>query len=109
MCIDKNELDRQTAEAIANGTASPIKKRRGFAAISPERQREIASKGGKSVAPEKRSYSQDRSLARSAGSSGGRSVPGESRSFSRNRSLASQAGRKGGIQRGENIRTRKAA
>ena len=51
--------------------------RRGFASMSPERQREIASKGGKSVPAEKRSFSQNRDLASEAGRKGG--------SFSHNR------------------------
>ena len=45
--------------------------RRGFASISPERQREIASKGGKSVPADKRSFSQNRTLAAEAGRKGG--------------------------------------
>ena len=51
--------------------ADNSKSKRGFASMNPEKQREIASKGGKSV-------------------------PGDKRSFSQNRDLASQAGRKGG-------------
>lgn len=39
-----------------------------------ERQREIASKGGRSVPAEKRSFSQDRELASSAGRKGGQST-----------------------------------
>ena len=42
--------------------ASGVSKR-GFASMDPERQREIARKGGASVPSEKRSFSQDRSLA----------------------------------------------
>jgi general stress protein YciG len=38
---------------------------------SIDRQREIASKGGKSVPAEKRSFSQDRELASEAGRKGG--------------------------------------
>jgi general stress protein YciG len=45
--------------------------RRGFASMSPEKQREIASKGGKSVPSEKRSFSQNRDLASEAGRRGG--------------------------------------
>jgi general stress protein YciG len=45
--------------------------RRGFASMSPEKQREIASKGGKSVPSEKRSFSQNRDLASAAGRRGG--------------------------------------
>ncbi len=47
------------------------KSKRGFASMSPERQREIASKGGKSVPSEKRSFAQNRDLASQAGRKGG--------------------------------------
>ncbi len=52
--------------AAGNSTA-----RRGFASMSAEKQREIASKGGKSVPSEKRSFSQNRDLASAAGRKGG--------------------------------------
>ena len=64
------------------------------------KQRAIASKGGQSVPPEKRSFSQNPELAAKAGRKGGESVPPEGRSFSQNRELAAQAGRKGGQARG---------
>src|SRR5665213_96447 len=69
---------------------------RGFASMNQERQRQIASMGGKAVPDSKRSFSQNRDLAAQAGRKGGQSVPGEKRSFSQNRELAAQAGRKGG-------------
>ncbi len=47
------------------------KKKRGFAALSEERRREIARKGGASVPDAKRSFSQDRDLAAAAGRKGG--------------------------------------
>ena len=50
--------------------------RRGFASMSPERQREIARKGGASVPSEKRSFSQDRDLAAKAGRKGGEASHG---------------------------------
>lgn len=46
-------------------------KPRGFATMTPERQREIAKKGGASVPADKRSFSQDRDLASRAGRKGG--------------------------------------
>ena len=49
---------------------------RGFASMNAERQREIASKGGRSVPAEKRSFSQDRELASAAGRKGGQSSGG---------------------------------
>jgi general stress protein YciG len=45
--------------------------KRGFATLSPERRREIAKLGGRAVPEEKRSFSQNRDLAREAGRKGG--------------------------------------
>lgn len=45
--------------------------KRGFASMNPEKQREIASMGGKSVPSEKRSFSTNRELASQAGRKGG--------------------------------------
>lgn len=73
---------------------------RGFAAMDVEKQRAIASKGGQSVPPEKRSFSQDPKLAAAAGRKGGQSVKPEDRSFSQDPSLAARAGRKGGLVSG---------
>lgn len=47
------------------------KSKRGFAAMDEQKQREIARKGGQSVAPEDRSFSRDRDLASDAGAKGG--------------------------------------
>ena len=44
---------------------------RGFAAMSLEKRRAIAAKGGASVAPEQRTFSRNADLARSAGRLGG--------------------------------------
>lgn len=55
------------------------KSRRGFAAMNPERRREIARKGGASVPSEKRSFSQDRGLAAQAGRKGGEASHGARR------------------------------
>ena len=51
--------------------ATPNRSRRGFASMSPEKRREVSSKGGKSVSSEKRTFSQDRQLASKAGRKGG--------------------------------------
>lgn len=72
-------------------------KKRGFASLSLERRREIASMGGHAVPDSKRSFSKDPGLAAKAGSKGGVSVPPEKRSFSASSKLASEAGRKGGL------------
>lgn len=55
------------------------KRRRGFSAMDPERQRELARKGGASVPDEKRSFSQNRDLAASAGRKGGEASRGGGR------------------------------
>ena len=71
------------------------KSKRGFAAMDPEKQREIARKGGKSVPADKRIFSNPE-IASAAGKKGGLSVDPANRSFSRSPELASQAGKKGG-------------
>jgi general stress protein YciG len=64
---------------MANGSTS--KSKRGFAAMSLDKQREIASKGGRSVPSDKRSFFSNRDLASQAGRRGGRlSRPGGTRS-----------------------------
>ena len=55
---------------------------RGFASMDPQRQREIARKGGESVPNEKRSFSQDRELAAQAGRKGGEASQGARRKSS---------------------------
>jgi general stress protein YciG len=72
------------------------KQKRGFGSMDAEKQRAIARKGGESVPPEKRSFSQNTELAAQAGSKGGKSVSPASRSFARDKDLARSAGRKGG-------------
>jgi uncharacterized protein len=52
------------------------KSNRGFASMDENKQREIASKGGKSVPAEERSFSKDRSLASEAGRKGGENSHG---------------------------------
>jgi len=42
------------------------KAKRGFAAMTPERRREIASLGGKATSPENRAFSLNRQLASEA-------------------------------------------
>ncbi|MDB5224667.1 MAG: stress-induced protein [Candidatus Adlerbacteria bacterium] len=69
---------------------------RGFASMTPERRIEISRMGGKSVPPDKRSFSLDKNLAARAGYLGGKNVPAEKRTFSQDRTLAVEAGRKGG-------------
>ena len=58
---------------------SQSKSARGFASMDPAKQREIARKGGESVPNEKRSFSQNRELAASAGRKGGEASQGARR------------------------------
>lgn len=64
-----------TATLVAHSQELPMtdkpKSKRGFAAMSPEKRREIASKGGSSVPADKRAFSRDRELASKAGEKGG--------------------------------------
>jgi general stress protein YciG len=74
-----------------------VKGRHGFASMDPEKQREIARKGGRSVPAEKRSFSTNADLAAQAGRKGGQSVDPAKRSFSKDHTLAARAGAKGGL------------
>ena len=72
--------------------------KRGFAGMTPEKRKEIATKGGKSVPAEKRAFSQNRALASRAGVKGGKANRPEKRSFATDPSLASRAGKIGGVK-----------
>jgi general stress protein YciG len=67
---------------MADATSDEPKRKRGFALLSPDRQREIASQGGKSVPAEKRAFSIKRDLASEAGRNGGLTL-GRNRSRAR--------------------------
>jgi general stress protein YciG len=101
----------QDTKSGSSGTSN-----RGFASMDPALQREIASKGGRSVPPEERSFSKDRALAAEAGRKGGEASHGGRRpgtqplagnvaagagqasggGAANDRARASEAGRKGG-------------
>jgi len=68
-----------------------VKKPQGFAAISPERRKEISTLGGKAVPAEKRAFSVKAGLAAKAGSKGGKIK--RPRSFTLDPDLASRASR----------------
>ena len=68
--------------ATTAGSPTAGKSSRGVAQKDPARQREIARKGGESVPNEKRSFSQDRSLAAAAGRKGGEASQGARRKLS---------------------------
>jgi uncharacterized protein len=56
---------------MADASSDKSKGKRGFASMSAERQREIASMGGKSVPAESRVFSKRKDLAHEAGKKGG--------------------------------------
>lgn len=70
--------------------------KRGFASMTTEQRRRIASMGGKAVPNSKRSFSRNHKLAIEAGRKGGAAVKPEDRAFSRDREFAAECGRKGG-------------
>ncbi len=70
--------------AQGQGTSQNRTSNRGFASMDPEKQREIARKGGESVPNEKRSFSQDRELAAAAGRKGGEASQGARRKATSN-------------------------
>ena len=67
--------------------------KRGFASMTPEKRREIASKGGKSVKSENRTFSKNQNLAKRAGAKGGKLVNPDKRTFKSMPGLAAKAGR----------------
>ncbi|AZO82040.1 MULTISPECIES: KGG domain-containing protein [unclassified Bosea (in: a-proteobacteria)] len=69
--------------------------KRGFASMDENKQRDIASKGGRSVPDEKRSFKQDREVASEAGKKGG-----ENSSGGQQQGGDSNRGQQGGGQRG---------
>ena len=83
----------------SNWVVVPVGKR-GFASMTPEKRKEIATKGGKSVPKEKRAYSVNRDLAAESGKKGGKAVRASKRAFSMDPELASRAGKIGGAKGG---------
>ena len=71
------------------------KERRGFASMSPEKQREIASKGGRAAHEKGTAHEWTADEARAAGRKGGQISRGGG--FAANPALAREAGRKGGM------------
>ena len=71
----------------------PVSKKRGFAAMDPERQKEIASAGGKAAHAKGSAHEFTGDEAREAGRKGGQSV-------SRDKTHMAEIGRKGGLANG---------
>jgi general stress protein YciG len=87
-----SNLDKGANEGKRQNTSN-----RGFAAMDPEQQRAIASKGGQAAHEQGRAHEFNSEEARAAGRKGGEAV-------SRNREHMAEIGRKGGQARGNNNR-----
>jgi general stress protein YciG len=85
--------DAQTVGNRLNGNTS----NRGFASMDPQRQREIASEGGKAAHEKGTAHEFDSDEARAAGRKGGEAV-------SQNREHMAEIGRKGGQSSGNTRR-----
>lgn len=86
-------------ERSSGSSRSRGKARKGFAAMDPEKQRAIASKGGQAAHAYGRAHEFTTDEARRAGRKGGELV-------SRDRDHMAEIGRKGGEARGRNRRER---
>jgi len=87
--------------AQANGQGARPRSNRGFASMDPNKQKEIASKGGRAAHAKGTAHEFDSGEAREAGRKGGQAV-------SRNREHMAAIGRRGGEARGH-ARNRAAA
>lgn len=76
------------------------KSRRGFASMDPDRQREIASKGGRAAHAKGTAHEWTAEEARNAGKKGGEAV-------SQDRAHMAAIGREGGEARGAGVRARR--
>lgn len=77
----------------SNGSSNGRKSNRGFAAMSPERQKQIASEGGRAAHKQGVAHEWNSDEARKAGRKGGQIV-------SQNREHMSEIGRRGGQRSG---------
>jgi general stress protein YciG len=90
------EKSRESSDQRNTGTRNNTANR-GFASMDPDRQREIASEGGKAAHEKGTAHEFDSDEAREAGRKGGETV-------SRDREHMSEIGRKGGHSSGNNRR-----
>jgi general stress protein YciG len=80
---------------MPNTNEQPQARRRGFASMDAERQREIAAKGGKAAHAYGRAHEFTTDEARAAGRKGGESI-------SKDRKHMAEIGRLGGLSRNRN-------
>ena len=85
-----------------NAPTERKKQRRGFAAMDPARQRELAQRGGKAAHQQGRAHEFSADEARAAGKKGGASL-------AKDRAHMAEIGRKGGLKRSQNAALRRAS
>jgi general stress protein YciG len=85
--------DQQQDQEISNSSSNGRRSNRGFAAMSPERQKQIASEGGRAAHKLGVAHEWNSDEARKAGKKGGQIV-------SQNREHMSEIGRRGGQSSG---------
>ena len=91
--MDQQSSERQVSNNETTNGRSNGRSNRGFAAMSPERQRQIASEGGRAAHRQGVAHEWNSEEARKAGRKGGEIV-------SRNREHMSEIGRRGGQSSG---------
>jgi general stress protein YciG len=79
VCQHQAVVHALSADAIAEAERVPKKRRRGFASMSPEKQRVIASLGGKVAQQQGRAHRFTTEEARTAGRRGGQTVSANSK------------------------------
>lgn len=90
---DQQENDRMEGDASSDGRGTRRSSNRGFAAMSPEKQKQIASEGGRAAHRQGVAHEWNSDEARRAGRKGGQIV-------SQNREHMSEIGRRGGQSSG---------
>jgi general stress protein YciG len=98
---DTNMGDNKEGNNTPNGSDTPGTSRRGFASMDQNRQRDIASQGGRAAHERGTAHEFTSEEAREAGRKGGEAV-------SQNRSHMAEIGRRGGEARGINHRNKQA-
>lgn len=87
------EPQKQPKKAKVLPPDPKVAKPRGFAAMSPEKRKQAAAKGGGAIRSGLRGFAANPELARAAGAKGGKAVPKTKRAFVADKDLASRAGK----------------
>lgn len=101
-----SEMNSSTVAAEASATA-PVKKKGGFASMSPEKQKEIASKGGKAAHAQGTAHRYTKEEAKIHGKAGGIAAHEKGTAHQFTLEKARAAGRAGGIAAAEKNATQK--